>query len=83
MYGEEGEDFMRWNIACPQTLLKGGLGTSVISFIITLFKQKQGRRIFFSVSRINVLHHLAVCSCFISLPECREYHEFCLYLRNT
>lgn len=26
MYGEEGEDFMRWNIACSQTLLKGGLG---------------------------------------------------------
>lgn len=47
MYGEEGEDFMRWNIACPQTLLKEGLGTSVISFIITLFKQKQGGRIFF------------------------------------
>lgn len=25
MYGEEGEGFMRWNIACPQTLLKEGL----------------------------------------------------------
>lgn len=25
MYGAEGEGFLRWNIACPRTLLKEGL----------------------------------------------------------
>lgn len=69
MYGEEGEDFMRWNIACPQTLLKEGL-EKFCKFVHSLYLNKsRADGYFFCIKDKRFIHHLAVCPCSISLPE--------------